>query len=90
MSKKDGSGDNIQIGNVSGTGIAIGRNASSSVTSGLTATELDTLFSGLTEAAQVAAPERREEAAQTVQNLKDEIAKGEKSDDSTMATLIDT
>jgi len=89
MSQKDGGGDNIQTGNVSGTGIAIGRNASARVTSGLTATDLDTLFSGLTEAAQGAAPERREEAAQAVQDLKDEIAKGEKSGDSTVATLID-
>lgn len=89
MSQNDGDGDEIQVGDVSGTGIAIGRNASASVTTGPTGAELDALFARLAEAVQGAAPERREQALQAVHDLRDEVAKGNDADDSTLAKLID-
>ncbi len=49
MSQNEGDGDEIQVGDVSGTGIAIGRNASASVTTGPTGAELDALFAQLAE-----------------------------------------
>ncbi len=91
LSQNDGDGDKIQVGNVSGTGIAIGRKAraSVSVTTGPTAAELDALFARLAEAVQGAAPERREQALQAVHDLRDEVTKGNDADDSTLAKLID-
>jgi hypothetical protein len=87
--KENSGGDHIQVGNVSGSGIAIGRNASASVTSGLASADIANLFAGLEKVIQQSAPERRQEAEQTVEALKGEVAKGDKSDDSRVAKLID-
>jgi hypothetical protein len=81
-------GDKINVGNISGShGFNIG---SGSVTNaGLSNEDLDRLFIPLLAAIQNAPPERRREAAQTVQELKSEAAKREKADDGRMARLLD-
>ena len=89
MSDNDKNGDHIQTGNVSGTGIAIGRKASATVTTGIPASELESLFKQLGEVTQSARPEDKAKVEKTVQALKDEVAKGSKAEDSTVAKLID-
>lgn len=88
-SDQGGGGDRIEVGDVSGTGIAIGRSASANVSSGLTPPDIAALFATLDEAVGRAVPERREEAERTVVALKTEVAKAEKADDSRVARLID-
>jgi len=81
-------GDQITVGDISGgQGIAIGRNASASVSieQGLSASELNQLFAPLlTTVAQ-----QDQAAVAKVQALKTEVNKGEKADDAKMASLID-
>jgi hypothetical protein len=83
------SGDKITVGSVSGTGIAIGRGAQASVNTGITGADLDRLFAPILHALKDVPPEKQEEAVQKVEELKAEIAKGEKAEDSRMATLLD-
>ncbi len=93
MSEQDernrGGGDNIHVGNVSGTGIAIGRQAHATVTSGISLSEIESLFAEITTAIQNSPAAQREAAEQTVKELKAEVTKGAKSDDSKLAKLID-
>ena len=82
-------GDKISVGNVSGTGIAIGSGARAQVQKGLSGTDLDRVFAPLTAVVNAAPPSARAEATQKVQELKSEVAKGEKADDTRIAMLID-
>ena len=82
-------GDKITVGNVSGSGIAIGRGAQASVTTGISGADLDGLFEPIFRALRDAPPEKREEAVQRAEELQAEVAKGEKADDSRMAKLLD-
>jgi hypothetical protein len=82
-------GDRIQVGDISGTGIAVGRGASATVNTGIPAGQLDVLFAQMAEVAKGAAPEKRKQAEDTVQALKQEVAKGSKANDGTVAKLID-
>ncbi|MFN8444376.1 MAG: caspase family protein [Caldilineaceae bacterium] len=82
-------GDKTTTGNVSGTGIAIGRGAQANVNQGSSAADLAQLFVPILQAVQSAAPEKREEAVTTAQALQREAAKGKQEDDSVLAGLIE-
>ncbi len=83
-------GDKIEVGNISGSsGIAIGRGARATVTSGLAGQDLDRLFTPLMNVLRDAPPEKRDEALQTAEALKEEVAKGKDADDSRVAKLLD-
>ena len=82
-------GDKITVGDVSGTGIAIGRGASAEVHQGISGAELNQLFQPLMQTVEEAPSENRQEATQKANELKEEVAKGSKADDSKVAGLID-
>jgi len=82
-------GDKIKVGDVSGTGVAIGRGAQASVSSGLSGQELKELFTPLMQTVQGAPQDIRPQAVQTAAALESEVAKGEQADDTRMANLID-
>jgi hypothetical protein len=82
-------GDTITTGDISGSGIAIGRGARATVSSGLQGPEFERLFATLLQAAAKAEPAKLGPAMQTVNELKDEVKKGEKADDSRVGKLID-
>ena len=84
-------GDKIDVGDISGsTGVAIGRNASASVTQtqGISGAELAALFAPLEQAVQSAPADNQAEAQEKLQDLEAEVAKGDEADDSRMAGLI--
>lgn len=75
-------GDKITAGDVSGTGIAIGRGAQASVTQGLGGDELARLFAAVyqqIEARPEAPDVDKEELTDTVQKIQAEVAKGEQA-----------
>ena len=78
-------GDKISVGNISGTGIAIGRGAQANVNQGPSGEELTQLFAPLLQ--QVA--QENPTAVAKVNELKEEAGKGEGADDEKMADLID-
>ena len=82
-------GGNYFGGNVStGGGHFAGRDQT--ITSAVTARELEALFAPLLAVlAQAAPPARQAEAAQQVQELKAEVARGQQADDSRIGRLID-
>ena len=83
-------GDEIKVGDISGSaGIAIGRGARATVTSGLVGQDLDRLFIPLMNVLRDAPPEKRNEALQTAEALKEEVAKGKGADDTRVAKLLD-
>jgi len=83
-------GDKISIGgNVEGTGIAIGRGATAQVTQGVSGAELAKLFAPLMETVKEAPEENREMATQKAEQLRKEVAKDKKADDSKVAGLIE-
>jgi hypothetical protein len=83
-------GDKITVGDISGsTGLAIGRGAQASVTQGISAAELEKLFTPLLAAVHQAPPEKQVEAQQKAEALKTELAKGDQADDSVVGKLVD-
>jgi hypothetical protein len=83
-------GDKITVGDISGsTGVAIGRGAQATVTTGVSGQDLERLFAPLVDAIREAPPGKRDEALQKAGALKQEVAKGDKADDTVMAKLID-
>jgi hypothetical protein len=83
-------GDRITTGDLSGTGIAIGRGARANVTQGISPHELEPLFAPLLAAvAQEAPADNKAAAVQQVQELKREIAKGEQAQDGKIARILD-
>jgi hypothetical protein len=85
-------GDKITVGDIAGsTGIAIGRGAKATVTSGpaVGSQDLDRLFTPLMDALRNAPSEKRHEALQMAEALKEEVAKGKNANDDRMATLLD-
>ena len=82
-------GDKITVGNIQGTGIAIGRGAQAHVQQGISAAELDKLFAPLVDLARDLPPDQREPAEQKILELKREAARGKNADDSRLAHLID-
>jgi uncharacterized caspase-like protein len=82
-------GDQITTGDVSGTGIAIGRAAHASVVQGIAPHDLEPLFAPLLAAIAKAAPDDKKPAAlQQAQALKAEAAKGEQAEDGKIATIV--
>ena len=83
-------GDQITTGDVSGTGIAIGRGAQANVTQGISPRDLELLFAPLLAAVAREAPaDKTAEAVQQVRALKAEVAKGKQADDGKIAKLVD-
>ena len=83
-------GDQITTGDISGTGIAIGRDAQANVTQGISPRDLEPLFAPLLAAVAREAPaEKKAVAVQQVQELKAEVAKGKQADDGKIAKLVD-
>lgn len=82
-------GDKITVGDVQGTGIAIGRDAQAQIQQGISAAELDKLFAPLVDLVHDLPSDKREPAEQKVQELKQEATKGKAADDSRLAHLID-
>lgn len=70
------------------TGIAIGKNITQHVTTGIDAAQLDAIFAGMAQAA-AADLGKQAEAEKIVDALKAEAAKGDLADDGRMAGLID-
>src|SRR6185312_7432443 len=90
MAGDNGGGDIISIsGNISGSGIAVGRGAKARVTTGPSAAEINALFAQLVEAVRNAPTAGRDEAVRTAEALKAEVIKGDGIDDSRMARLLD-
>ena len=83
-------GDKIRFGNVSGDGVAIGRNAQATVNKGISGPELAALFAPIMQAAQSGPPDKREQAVQETQQLQDEVAKGKEANDETLAGLVES
>lgn len=81
-------GDKIEVGDVSGTGIAIGRGAQANVTTGDAGQDLDDLFASLMEVLHAAPAEKQDQATQKAETLKSEVAKGQDADDEIVAGLI--
>ncbi|WP_420629067.1 caspase family protein [Candidatus Leptofilum sp.] len=77
-------GDKISVGNVSGTGIAIGSGAQANVTQGVSGAELNQLFAPLLQ--QMA--QQNPAVIPQVNELKEEASKGDDADDDKMANLI--
>jgi hypothetical protein len=82
-------GDKINVGDIQGTGIAVGRGAQAQVQQGISAAELDRLFAPLVALTRDLPSDQREPAEQKVQELKQEAGKGKAADDSRLAKLID-
>ena len=83
-------GDKISVGNVSGDGVAIGRNAQATVNEGIGGPELAALFAPIIQAAQSGPPGKREQAVQETQLLQVEVAKGKEANDETVAGLVES
>jgi len=81
---------NINVGDVSGDGVAIGPGAQATVTKGIGGPELAALFGPVLQAAQSVPPEKREHAVQDAARLQAEVAKGEGADDETVAGLVES
>ena len=83
-------GDQIETGDVSGTGIPIGTAARADVTQGVTPRDLEPLFATLLAAiAQHAPPEKQAAAVRQVHELKAEVAKGKQADDGKIAKIVE-
>lgn len=82
-------GDTINVGDVSGAGIAIGRGAQATVTTGISAQELQRLFEPLMTSIREMPVANQTEALKRAEELKQEVAKGKAADDSKMGKLID-
>ena len=82
------SGDKITVGDISGQA-AVGRNSRVSVTSGISVQELQQLFDPLITFIQKSSAPDQAEALSQVEDLQQEVAKGEEADDSKVGGLID-
>lgn len=84
-------GDSIKVGDISGNGsaIAIGRNAHVSMTTGVSTADLNKAFAPMDQSLRDVPPEKQAEAAQKIDAIKEEAAKGSKANDSRMAKLLD-
>jgi len=84
-------GDKFSVGDVSGTGVAIGTGASASVQMGLAAAEVAQALAPVLTAVQQSADDAATQAAamQEIEKLKAELAKGKDADDSRIAGILD-
>ena len=80
-------GVNIRGGNVTVGGDIVGRDKI--VGTEISKAQLDQVFRPLTEAVRAAPHEKEQEAAQKVEALKNEAAKGNSASDSVMAKLVE-
>jgi NACHT domain len=71
------------------TGIAIGCGDQATVTAGISGLDLDRLFQPLMETLRQAPSAQQAQAVAAAEQLKDELAKGAKADDSRVARLVD-
>jgi translation elongation factor EF-4 len=79
-------GDKISIGDISvSKGVAIGRGASVTITEGIDAQALAALFGKINQGLDALPPEKKqdvEDAKATVEEIKQEVAAGDKADES--------
>lgn len=76
-------------GNVTIGGDVVGRDKITTTTTGLSGDELNQVFLPLINALRAAPPEKQTEAMQKAEDLKKEVAKGEKADDGVMADIVE-
>lgn len=83
--------DKISVGDVSGTGIAIGRGARASVQLGLPGADVAQALAPVLAAVQSSTADAATQAAavQEIEKLKAELAKGKDADDSRIAGILD-
>jgi hypothetical protein len=84
-----------QSGGVSNTGTmntgggnVVGGNMTTTTTTYYSPTEIRNTWQPVAEAIQAAPPEKRAKAEATLEDLKKEVAKGNKAEDSTLAKLV--
>ncbi len=84
-------GDKNTVGDVSGTGVAIGSGASASVQMGMSAAEVAQALAPVLAAVQQSAADAATQAAamQEIEKLKAELAKGKNADDRRIAGILD-
>jgi len=83
-------GDKISVGNISGSsGVAIGRGAQATVTTGIASEDFSEIFAPLLKAIRSTPGDKQAEALQKAQVLQQEATKGEQADDEKTADLID-
>jgi Caspase domain len=82
-------GDKITVGGISGQGVAIGRGAQATVTTGISGHELQRLFEPVIKSIREMPNDNQTEALKKAEELKQEVAKGKAADDSKMGKLID-
>jgi len=84
-------GDKISVGNVSGSGVAIGRGASASVQQGVSGDELAKALAPMVDAVQRSAADAATQAAalREIEELSQELAKGKGANDSRVAGIVD-
>lgn len=82
-------GDQINVGNITGSqGLAIGRHAQATVTTGISDTVLGTVFAPLWHTLQQVPPENQAAAMQQAKELQSEVAKGKSANDERVADLL--
>lgn len=82
-------GDQINVGNIIGSqGLAIGRHAQATVTTGISDTALGTVFAPLWHTLQQVPPEKQAAAMQQAKELQSEVAKGKSANDERIADLL--
>jgi hypothetical protein len=84
-------GDKITVGAVSGTGVAIGRGARASVQQGVSGDELAKALAPMIDAVQRSATGAAMQAAalHAIEELKQELAKGTRAEDTRVASIVD-
>lgn len=84
-------GDKITVGDVGGTGVAIGRQARAAVQTGISGDELARALAPVVEAIKTASADAAAQAAgqQLVAELQQELAKGKAADDKRVASILD-
>ena len=84
-------GDKITVGDISGTGVAIGRQASAAVQTGIGSAELAAALAPMVAAIQHAGADAATTAAaqQVLAELQQELGKGKRADDARIAGMLE-
>lgn len=82
------SGDQISVGDISNSNVAIGRGAKATMTTSLNNSAIETYMIQLNQDAQKAPPKMRQQVLDNIEKLEREIKKGESANDTDLATII--
>jgi tetratricopeptide (TPR) repeat protein/MinD-like ATPase involved in chromosome partitioning or flagellar assembly len=80
----------LTIGNITGTGVAIGQGARATVERNVGKSELDQLLSPIMKIIHKVSSDKKEEAMKKAEVLKSELAKGSRADDTALAKSVDS